>query len=192
MQSKKPLPPHRAYKLSEWEISRGRIITLSLQTGHEGIEEITCPKSHQSLQLSWKSIVQYLNNNSDDDIYWCYTEKVHKQRNSIISLSLYTILEGPRAQVIYTSNNRHTPEPSMLSAQGFLTHNSSAIHQQGHYSKSLKTVSNVGLALRTGKDSVFSAHLRLNYKSKKPIALKVITSGCLKNRHGFYRGRKKL
>lgn len=87
--------------------------------------------------------------------------------------------------------NRHTPEPLTLSAQGFLAQNSSAIQQQGHYCKSLKTISNVGFALRTAEDSGFPVHLRLNYRSKNPIALKVITSGCLKNTHGFYRGRKK-
>lgn len=65
----------------------------------------------------------------------------------------------------------------MFSAQGFFTHNSSAIHQQGHYSKSLKNTSNAGLALRTGEDFMFPVHLTLNHKNKKPIALKVIRSG---------------
>lgn len=87
MQSTKSLHHHRGYKLSEWEISRVRIITLSLHTGHEGTEEIMCPNSHQSLQLNWKNTVQCLNNSKN---IYCPTSLYNaKKPNSIISVPVH-------------------------------------------------------------------------------------------------------
>lgn len=85
-----------------------------------------------------------------------YTLSVeHQKPNNIISLSLLTTPAGKCAQGYRRILQEHTLEPPVLSAPGFLPSNSSAMHQQGCCSESLKTVYNVGPALRIGEDSVF-------------------------------------